>query len=221
MTMSTPVRIVLRPIGSPLTIGMSGLAVASLVESGLDLGWVPASQSVQVGLVLLAVPFVLQLLASIFSYLARDGSAGAATGVLATTWLALGLLQISSGGGRPLSSIGLLLLSAGGVLALSALVVSSTKPLPGAVFFLAALRFALAGVFQLSTAGVWRSVAGVAGLAVCAGAGYCVLAFEVEGQQRRAVLPTLRRGRAALTTTDENTARVDGVNREAGVRQTT
>ena len=221
MTMTTPVRIVLRPIGSPLTIGMSGLAIASLVESGLDLGWVPTTQAVQVGLVLLAVPFVLQLLASIFSYLARDGSAGAATGVLATTWLALGLLHISSASGQPLSSVGLLLVSSGGVLALSALVVSSTKPLPGVVLFLAALRFALAGVYQLSTAGVWESVAGVAGLVVCAGAAYCVLAFELEGQQRRAVLPTLRRGRAALATSDEDAARLDGVNREAGVRQTT
>jgi hypothetical protein len=39
---STPVRIVLRPIGLPLAIGMSGLAIASLVESGMDLGWVRA-----------------------------------------------------------------------------------------------------------------------------------------------------------------------------------
>jgi hypothetical protein len=30
-----PTRIFLRPIGSPLTIGMSGLAIASLVQSGL------------------------------------------------------------------------------------------------------------------------------------------------------------------------------------------
>jgi uncharacterized protein len=219
--MTTPVRIVLRPIGSPLTIGMSGLAIASLVESGLDLGWVPTTQSVQVGLVLLAVPFVLQLLASIFSYLARDGSAGAATGVLGTTWLALGLLHISSGSGRPLSSVGLLLVSSGSVLALSALVVSSTKPLPGLVFFLAAIRFVLAGVYQLSTQGGWKSVAGVAGLVVCAGAAYCVLAFELEGQQRQAVLPTLRRGRAALPTSDEDAGRRDGIDREAGVRQTT
>jgi uncharacterized protein len=221
VTVATPVRIVLRPIGSPLTIGMSGLVIASLVESGVALGWAPSSQSVEVGLILLAVPFVLQLLASIFSYLARDGSAGAATGVLATTWLALGLLHISSATGRPLSAAGLLLVSAGGVLVLSALVVSSTKPLPGAVFLLAAVRFVLAGVYELSAAGIWNSVAGVVGLVVCAGAVYCVLAFELEGQQRRAVLPTLRQGRAALSTDGEHAAPPDGINREAGVRQTT
>lgn len=214
-------RIFLRPIGSPLTIGMSGLAIASLVQSGMDLGRVAKSQSVEVGLILISVPFVLQLLASIFSYLARDGSTGAATGVLATSWLALGLLHISSGSGRPLSSAGLLLISAGGVLALSAAVVSSTKPLPGSVFLLASLRFVLAGVYQLSMADVWNSEAGIAGLVVCAGALYCVVAFELEGQQRRPVLPTLRRGRAVLAASDEVAARLDGVNREAGVRQTT
>jgi uncharacterized protein len=216
-----PVRIVLRPIGSPLTIGMSGLAIASLVQSGMDLGWVAKSQGVEVGLILISVPFVLQLLASIFSYLARDGSAGAATGVLSTCWLALGLLHIASRSGRPLSSVGLLLISAGGVLAPSAAVVSSTKPLPGGVFLLAALRFVLAGVYQLSMADVWDGVAGIAGLVVCAGALYCVVAFELEGQQRRPVLLTLRRGRAVLPASDEVAAGLDGVNREAGVRQTT
>jgi succinate-acetate transporter protein len=218
---SAPVRIVLRPIGSPLTIGMSGLAIASLVESGLDLHWVPTTQSVQVGLILLAVPFVLQLLASIFSYLARDGSAGAATGVLATTWLALGLLHIASGSAGASASLGLLLVASAGVLALSVVVVSSTKPLPGAVFSLAALRFAIAGVYNLSAADTWKTVAGIAGLIVCAGAAYCVLAFELEGQQRRPVLPTLRRGRAALAPNDEFGAQADGISREAGIRQTT
>jgi hypothetical protein len=36
-----------------------GLAIASLVESGIDLGWIPRSQTVQAGLILVAVPFVL------------------------------------------------------------------------------------------------------------------------------------------------------------------
>jgi hypothetical protein len=128
---------------------------------------------------------------------------------------------MASGSGRPLSSVGLLLISAGGVLAPSAVVVSSTKPLPGSVFLLAVLRFVLAGVSHLSRAEVWNGVAGIAGLFVCAGALYCVVVFELEGQQRRPVLPTLRCGRAALVTSDEAGARLDGVNREAGVRQTT
>jgi uncharacterized protein len=210
-------RIYLRPIGSPLTIGMSGLAIASLVESGLALKWVPSSEAVQAGLILIAVPFFLQLLASIFSYLARDGAGGAATGVLATSWLVLGLSHVTAGTGQPIAVIGLLLVSAGGVLALSAIAIGVGKPLLAAVFLLAALRFGLAGLYELSGTAFWQDIAGVVGLVVCAGAAYCVLAFELEDQQRRTVLPTLRRGRAELAVSGQ----VDGVACEAGVRQTT
>ncbi len=214
-------RIFLRPIGSPLTIGFSGLAIASLVESGLALKWVPGSEAVQAGLILIAVPFVLQLLASIFGYLARDGAAGAATGVLATTWLALGLSHVTAASGRPIAVLGLLLVAAGGVLALSAIAIAAGKPLPGAIFLIAALRFGLAGVYELSGVSVWQEIAGIAGLVVCAGAAYCVLAFELEGQQRRTVLPTLRRGVAELGMSGGTGGQLDGVAREAGVRQTT
>ncbi|HSC05002.1 MAG TPA: hypothetical protein VLC49_16845 [Solirubrobacteraceae bacterium] len=210
-------RIFLRPIGSPLTIGMSGLAIASLVESGLALKWVPSSEAVQAGLILIAVPFVLQLLATIFSYLARDGAAGAATGVLATSWLALGLSHVTAGTARTVAVLGLLLVAAGGVLSLSSISVGVGKPLLGTVFMLAALRFGLDGVYELSGTAFWQDIAGVIGLVVCAVAAYCVLAFELEGQQRRTVLPTLRRGRAELAVSGQ----MDGVVREAGVRQTT
>ena len=200
---------------------MSGLAIASLVESGVALKWVPESETVQAGLILIAVPFVLQLLASILSYLARDGAAGAATGVLSSTWLALGLSHVTAGTGRPIAVMGLLMLATAGVLALSAVAISVGKPLPGTVFMLAALRFALSGIYELSGVTVWQSIAGVAGLVVCAGAAYCVLAFELEGQQHRTVLPTLRRGRAELAMSDGAAGQLDGVGREPGVRQTT
>jgi uncharacterized protein len=215
-----PMRVFLRPIGSPLTIGMAALAMASLVQSGFDLRWIAISQATEVGLILLAVPFVLQLLASVFSYLARDGAAGAALGVLATTWGAMGLVHIVSEPGSRSGALGLLLLSAAGVLACSAAAVMSAKPLPALVFLIAATRFALAGIYQLGGGGSWRHAAGVAGLVVLGLAAYCVLAFEVESQQRKPVLPTFRRARAAVAVGDGIDAQVDGVAHEAGVRQT-
>jgi hypothetical protein len=214
-------RIFLRPIGSPLTIGMSGLAIASLVQSGIDLKWVPSSEALQAGLILIAVPFGLQLLSSIFSYFARDGAAGAATGVLATVWLSLGVSHATAGTAGTVSVLGLLLVAAAGLLALSSIAVSLGKPLPGVVLLIAALRFGLAGVYQLSAVSVWHEIAGIVGLVACAGAAYCVLAFELEGQQRRAVLPTLRRGRAELAMSSAGGGQMDGVAREAGVRETT
>jgi hypothetical protein len=146
-------RVFLRPIGSPLTLGMSGLAIGSLVQSGFDLGWVAKDQSAKVGLILLAVPFVLQAIAAVFSYLARDGAAGAVLGVMATSWLAMGLVHISSPGGHRSGALGLMLLAAAGVLMLSALAVGIAKPLPGSLFFVAAIRFGLAGIYELGACG--------------------------------------------------------------------
>ncbi|MGH2886316.1 MAG: hypothetical protein ACRDPA_27070 [Solirubrobacteraceae bacterium] len=214
-------RIFLRPIGSPLTIGMAGLAVASLVQAGLDLRWVGVSQTTQVGLILLAVPFVLQLLACVFSYLARDGAAGAAIGVLACTWAAIGLVHIVSTPGSRSGAMGLLLLAAAGMLALSTIAVSVAKPLPALVFLGAAVRFGLAGIYELGAGTFWRDAAGVCSLVVLGFAAYCVLAFELEGQQHKPVLPTFRRGRGAAAMSDGAQLALDGLAHEAGVRQTT
>lgn len=200
---------------------MSGLAIASLVQSGFDLRWIAVSQATQVGLILLAVPFVLQLLASVFSYLARDGAGGAQLGVLATTWGAMGFVHIVSVPGSRSGALGLLLISAGAMLACSGFAVMPAKPLPALVFLIAALRFGLAGVYQLGATSAWRDAAGIAGLVVLGLATYCVTAFELEGQQRRPVLPTFRRARGAVAISHGLPAQVDGVAREAGVRQTT
>lgn len=218
-TALTP-RIFLRPIGSPLTIGMAGLGIASLVQSGLDLRWVAVTQGHDVGLILITVPFVLQLVACVFSYLARDGATGAAVGVLSVTWLGLGLIHLSSAPGSRSGALGLMLLCAGGVLWLSAIASMAGKPLPGLVFVLAGVRFIVSGIYELGASPVWQNAAGIIGLVVCGIAGYCVLAFEVEDQQHRPVLPTFRRRRARAALLADPEQRLDGVSSEAGVRQT-
>jgi succinate-acetate transporter protein len=216
-----PLRIFLRPVGTPLTIGMAGLAIASLVQGGLDLDWVPQGQESQVGLILLTVPFLLQLLACVFAYLARDGAAGAALGVLSTTWLGLGVVHIASSPGAISQALGLMLLACGTVLALSAVAVAAAKLLPAGIFLLVALRLVLAGVYELSGAGGWQEAAGIVSLIVLAAAGYALLAFELEGQQRRPVLPTFRRGDGRAAVLGDAGDQVEGVIHEAGVRRTT
>lgn len=214
-------RVFLRPIGSPLTLGMSGLGIASLVQSGFDLHWIAKTQSVKVGLILVAVPFVLQAIASVLSYMARDGAAGAATGTLATSWLAIGLVHIASPTGHRSGALGLMLLASAGMVGASALAVGLAKPLPGAVFAVTAIRFAMAGIYELGGAAAWGNAAGIAGLVVSGAALYCLFAFELEGQQRRPVLPTFRRGRGRAALLGAVEAAVDDVVHDPGVRQTT
>jgi hypothetical protein len=200
---------------------MCGLAIASLVQSGFDLHWVSRAESLKIGLLLLTVPFLLQGTASVLSYLARDAAAGCALGVLATTWLAIGVVHVASPGAQRSGALGLMLLASAGTLALTSLSVGVGKPLPGAVFLIEALRFGLAGIYELSAQGAWADVAGVTGLVVLAGGAYCLLAFELEDQQRRPVLPTLRRGRARAALLGGPETAVDDVLHDPGVRQTT
>ena len=214
-------QIFLRPIGSPLTVAMSGLAIASFVESGLGLQWISSSQALYVGLVLVSVPFLLQATACVFSYLARDGATAAAVGVLATTWLAMGLIHIVSRTTQTSGALGLLLIMAGATLGLSSLALMAVKPLPALVLLLAAARFGSDAVHQLSGVSFWLDLAGIIGLVVAGLAAYCVLAFELEGQEHRPVLPTFRRGRGREALLGSVVSRVDGVTSEAGVRQTT
>ena len=219
--MSEPaVRIFVRPLGAPLTIGMSGLTIASLIQSGLDLGWVPTSETADVGVILIAAPFVLQLLASVFSYLARDGATGAAIGVLATAWLALGLIHVVSPPGAVNSALGLLLLAASAVLALSSIAVAVTKPLPGVVLVAAAVRFLLAAIYELSAVAFWQDAAGILGLAITALAAYSVLAFELEGQRGGPALPTFRRSLPAPAALLPQADQIGELTREPGVRET-
>lgn len=216
-----PARIFLRPVGSPLTVGMSGLAVASLIQSGLDLRWIATDQVTEVGLMLIAIPFVLQLIGCVFAYLSRDGAAGAALGLQSVLWLAVGLAHVTSLPGSRSGALGLTLLAGGGTLSLSAIAICTAKPLPGGLFGLVAARFAVGGVYELGAAQIWQHAAGIIGLVIAGLAGYSVLAFELEGQHHRAVLPTFRRARGQAAISGDLATQIEEIANEPGVRQTT
>jgi succinate-acetate transporter protein len=50
-------RIVLRPIGNPLPLGFLALAAATVLVSGLQLGWLATDQGRDVALILIAFVF--------------------------------------------------------------------------------------------------------------------------------------------------------------------
>lgn len=69
------------------------------MQSGLELHWLASGQTHDAGLIPVSVPFVLQLVACVLSYLARDGAAGAAAGVLSVIWLSQGMVHLGSAAG--------------------------------------------------------------------------------------------------------------------------
>jgi len=211
-------RIVVKPIGSPVGLGLFGLAAGTLVLSGLQLGWVDAAEGLNVGLILLAFPFVAQLLASIWSTLARDGVATTAMGVLSLTWLSTGLALAASDPGQTSDALGMLLLASAVAMALTGLVAAMSKLVIGTVFLTAALRFALGGVHQLSGNEFWENAAGVVGLFLFALAVYTAFAAELEDAQGETILPLGRRMKGRLALEGSLDEQVKHAPNEPGVR---
>jgi succinate-acetate transporter protein len=100
-----------------------------------------------------------------------------------------------------------------------ALAAGSGKILATAIMAGAACRFATTGGYQLSSDHAWKIAAGIVGLALAALAAYGGLAFELESNRRRTVLPTGRRGLGRTAFTGDFAAQVAGVHHEAGVRE--
>lgn len=219
MSQAPPARVFLRPIGSPLTLSLSGLAVASFVQSGLDLRWIAASQTHDVGIMTLALPFVLPLAGCLLAYLARDAATGTAAGVIATTWLSLGIVQVTGSPHATSGALGLMLIAAASLLALTTVSIAIVKPLPALLFLAAAVRFALTGVYHLSSDRGFQKASGVLGLILFAVALYAVLAFELE-DQHKLLLPTFRRKRGAVAVSGDDGQETGDLAREPGVRRT-
>jgi succinate-acetate transporter protein len=212
-------RIVLRPIGNPLPLGFLALAAGTLLVSALQLGWLETSDGRDVALILLAFVFPLQLLVSILGFLARDVVAGTAMGVLAGTWLSIGLVQLTSPPGSTSDALGLFLLLAGVAMLIPAAAAAGGKLVPLAVVATAGLRFTLTGLNQLTQSGTWEDIAGVAGLLLCALGLYAALAMALEDAKRNTMLPMLRvrSGREALE--GDFREQLVSIEHEAGVRE--
>ena len=213
-----PATVFLRPLGSPAALGFAGLAGGSLVAAGLELGWIAGAERHQVALILIAFTFPLQLTAAILSFLARDGAAGTALGILSGTWLGTGLVWIGSAPGSVSGALGLMLLVAAALLAASATAAGMGKLLPAAVFTVASVRFGLVGVHELGGAEGWKDAAGVTGLVVVALAGYGVLALTLEDAAGRTVLPVGRRGAGADAISGSFAQQAEAARNDAGVR---
>jgi uncharacterized protein len=194
-----PARVVLRPIASPAALGFVGLAGATLTLAGLQLGWVEQAEGSKVALIVIAFTVPLQFLASVFGFLARDGVIATGMGILAGTWLAIGLVLHGGPPGSTSDALGLFLLGSGTAMFIPATAAVFSKRVPALVLGTAGFRFFLGGLHQLTANEAFENAAGLVGLALFAIALYAALAAELEDVRGMALLPLGRVGRARDT----------------------
>src|SRR3954447_13079424 len=121
-------RIFLRPIGSGLPLGFFSFGIGMLLLGCLGIGWIPVDEQKDVGMVLVAFVFPLELLATVFAFLARDTLGATTLGLFATSWLALGWSDYSSPPGQTSVTLGIYLFGFATTVLLLALIATQGKP---------------------------------------------------------------------------------------------
>jgi succinate-acetate transporter protein len=213
------VRVILRPVGHPLPLGFLALAAATIGMAGLQLDWLLPSDGRVIALMLIAFVFPLQLVASVFGYLARDSVAATGMGVLSGTWLTVGLVQFTSAPGATSKALGLFLFVAAVAMLVCASAAAISKLVPAAVLAVTALRFLVTGLYQWTGSSAWKSTAGTVGIVLGLLAAYAALAIALEDVTGKMVLPLAKRGKALLASTGSLRDQVAEIEREAGIRQ--
>jgi succinate-acetate transporter protein len=212
-------RVVVRPIGSPVALGFFGLAAASFVLGGLQVGWVSPSEGKKVALTLILFAFPAQFLAGVLAFLARDGIVGSAMTELGLISLVVGMTLRTSVPGSTSGALGLFLIFAAVSMLATAAVSITARLMAAAIFATAALRFLLVAVYELSGDKGWEDLAGVIGIGLAGLAVYAAVGSELEDALRRTVLPLGRRGEAKQAVSADTLAeQVQHVQTEPGVR---
>lgn len=211
-------RVVLRPVANPFALGFLGLAGATLTTSGLELGWIPDGQRMQVALIVMIFAPPLQLIACFFGFLSRDPVAATGMGLLAASWEVVGVTLLVSAPGSHSAALGTVLLLAAAALLLSAGIAAMSKGVPALVLGVAGLRFLATGLYEIIGTAPVKVAAGGVGCALAALALYGAVALEIEGVVHRPVLPTLRRGPGRTALDPDLAEQVKQVADEPGVR---
>ncbi|MGY1915370.1 GPR1/FUN34/YaaH family transporter [Blastococcus sp. SYSU DS0973] len=214
----TGTQVVLRPLATPLPLGFLALALATTVFSAVQLGWVPPEEGRVAGYTALFATVPLQLLASVFGFLSRDPVAATGMGVLSGTWAVAGLTTLGTRPGQVSPGLGTLLLVGAAAMLVPAAAAVSSKVVPAAVMALAATRFAVTGIYELTGSAAWKTTAGWVGVGLAVLAIYAALALELEGARERTVIPVGRRGAGRSAMAGEGPLDPGDLIREAGVR---
>jgi uncharacterized protein len=210
-------RIVLRPIGSPLPLGYFTVAIDNVLTSTLQWGVLPAADRRAVALIVFPA-FIVQAIAGLFALGARDSIAGTMMLSFATTWLvdALVLYLDPPGAAAALGIFYVVFAVFISFMLTSAL----RKRALAAVLVVAAPRFLIAGLAEITGNHGLSQTGAVLGFLLAAVAGYTAFALLMEDSRGREVLPIGRLGPARQAIHGSLALELRDIQRQAGVRRT-
>jgi succinate-acetate transporter protein len=214
------VRIVVRPYATALPLGFFSFGVGMLVLAGLGNGWLPASQQHTAGILLAAFVFPLETIATVFAFLARDAFSATGLGMFSSSWLTLGLADLTGPPGATSRAIGLYMLGFSFMIGCLAFAAFLGKPLIGMLLLLATVRGALGGAWEFGAPHSLEEVSSWLAVALFGAAAYGGLAFLLEDLKKESVLPVFRRGSSRESLEGDLAAQLERIADEAGVRQT-
>jgi succinate-acetate transporter protein len=214
------VRVVVRPYGSSVPLGFFAFGIGMFLYAALDAEWVQPTQGHSIGLLLAGFVAPLEIVATIFAFLARDTVAAATLGLFAGSWFVGGLATMQAKPGVLDPAVGWFLIAFTVVVLLLAAAATLGKPFIAALLVVSALRSLLAAAYQLGAGKTWNQASGWVGLAIFCIAMYGGIAFLLEDALGRTVLPLGRRGGSREAVEGSLSDQLRGLEDEAGVRHT-
>jgi succinate-acetate transporter protein len=212
------VRVVVRPIGSVLPLGIMAFGLGASLTAAYSLGWIPVEDAKTLYTLLLVFVVPIQGVAAMFAVLSRDTPGATVLSIFGATWAALAITGRSAPPGSTSTTIGAFLIADSVLIALLAIAALTGNPAFSVILTVSIARFALNGVYQLTGhVGIERA-SGWVGLVLAAVAGYAGLAFLLEDGAQRPVLPMLRHGPSREAIESSFTEHIERIEREPGVR---
>jgi succinate-acetate transporter protein len=214
------VRIVVRPYGSSVPLGFFAFGIGMFLYAALDAPWVKATDGHTIGVLLAGFVAPLELIATVFAFLARDSVAGAALGLFAASWFVGGLTTIQAKPGVLDAALGYFLIAFTVVVLLLAVAAVFGKPLIALLLFVSSARSLFSAAYDLGAGQTWNHVGGWLAVGIFAIAMYGGIAFLLEDARGHTVLPLARRGGSKEAIEGGLGDQLQGLEDEAGVRHT-
>jgi len=210
-------RIMLRPMASPMPLGFYTVAIATVVVSALQLGIIPLDERKEVALLILPA-FALQLIVGIACIAGRDAIAATLMASFAGTWLADSLFYLFGlPGPSPAQAVFFFTFC---VFVVMLAVAARPKAALFAVLVVAVPRFFVSGLASATGNADVSKAAGSLGFLLAAVAMYTAFALLLEDVRGRTVLPIGRSGPARQAIEGTIESQIAGYEHMAGIRRT-